>query len=295
MIGFAGYSQPASTLIQRRSSVRSYQNTPLAPDACRALAEILATLPPGPFRAPSRFELVAATSRDRMELRELGTYGFIKDAPAFIIGAAPEAPLFLEDFGYRMELIVLAATDLGLGTCWLGGTFNRSSFSRRISASPEEIIPAACALGYASQAPRLVESVVRQVAGPHDRLGWETLFFDGNFEVPLRAAASGAYAAPLEMVRLGPSASNKQPWRILRQGRRWHFFLRRTPGYREMTLSRFTGIADMQRIDLGIAMCHFELAAREAGLEGRWEVREPEGGKPAGEGIEYLVSWEVKE
>ncbi|TLN24073.1 nitroreductase, partial [bacterium] len=79
-----------------------------------------------------------------------------------------------------------------------------------------------------------------------------------------------AYATPLEMVRLAPSASNKQPWRILRQGRNWHFYLQRTKGYREMAMGRFTGIADIQRIDMGIAMCHFELAAKDSGLCGKW-------------------------
>ncbi len=34
-------------------------------------------------------------------------------------------------------------------------------------------------------------------------------------------------------------------------------------------------IADLQRVDLGIAMCHFELVAREAGLDGGWVVADP--------------------
>jgi hypothetical protein len=46
----------------------------------------------------------------------------------------------------------------------------------------------------------------------------------------------------------------------------------------------------MQRIDMGIAMCHFELSARELGLAGRWAVSEP--GIPTGDGLgEYTVSW----
>ena len=34
-------------------------------------------------------------------------------------------------------------------------------------------------------------------------------------------------------------------------------------------------MADLQRVDMGIAMCHFELAARERGLAGRWVVEQP--------------------
>ena len=37
-------------------------------------------------------------------------------------------------------------------------------------------------------------------------------------------------------------------------------------------------------------MCHFELTAREIGLEGTWEVHEPAIRKP-GDTIEYVVTW----
>jgi hypothetical protein len=44
----------------------------------------------------------------------------------------------------------------------------------------------------------------------------------------------------------------------------------------------------VQRVDMGIAMCHFEFAARELGLKGRWDrSRAPRGS----EGWRYIVSW----
>jgi nitroreductase len=279
------FSQPATTLIRRRYSCRNYQGVPIKEDARRALVEYLTTLPPGPFGAPNRFRLVAAVSQDRSALRGLGTYGFIKGAPGFIIGAAGQAEKNLEDFGYRMEQIILFATDLGLGTCWLGGTFTRSSFARRISASKEEIIPAVCAIGYPARG-----SDVPQNNGARSRLDWDALFFDEKFGSPLPPEVAGDYALPLEMVRLAPSASNKQPWRMVRQGNRWHFYMQRTQGYREMGRFIFLRIADMQRVDLGIALCHFGLAAAEAGLQGRWEIAEPALQKPDGL-TEYVSSW----
>ena len=92
------------------------------------------------------------------------------------------------------------------------------------------------------------------------------------------------------MVRLGPSASNKQPWRILRIGRSWHFYLQRTPNYREGFLYRMFTQADLQRIDMGIAMCHFELTARELGLPGMWVNTNP-GIDKLDDLTEYIVSW----
>ena len=35
--------------------------------------------------------------------------------------------------GYRFEQVVLEATRLGLGTCWVGGTFRKSAFNSHVS------------------------------------------------------------------------------------------------------------------------------------------------------------------
>ena len=69
------------------------------------------------------------------------------------------------------------------------------------------------------------------MAGSDGRLAWERLFFDQAFGTPLTREAAGEYATPLEMVRLGPSASNKQPWRIVREGGAWHFYVQRNRYY----------------------------------------------------------------
>jgi hypothetical protein len=279
-----------STIIQQRYSCRNYTTTSLDEEIRQAITRYIATLPPGPFQKNNRFELVAATDKDRDALRGLGTYGFIRNAPAFIIGASEEGPLTLEDFGYRMERIIFYVTSLGLGTCWLGGTFTRSSFAQKISARKTEILPAVCSLGYPAQENHLLGKAVQQVVSPRNRLGWESLFFESRFGNPLTLEMSGAYQIPLEMVRTSPSASNKQPWCILRQGNHWHFYLQRTKRYREMAVAKFTGIADMQRIDMGIAMCHFELTALDSGLKGKWEINEPEIEKPDTL-TSYVVTW----
>ena len=46
----------------------------------------------------------------------------------------------------------------------------------------------------------------------------------------------------------------------------------------------------MQRLDMGIAMCHFELTAQELGLEGKWIIAEP-GIRTPGELTVYTASW----
>ncbi len=284
------FTHPITQIIQQRFSCRNYQEKPIEATTRRQLAEYTASQQEGPFGTQVRFELVTASEQDWKTLQGLGTYGFIRGATGFIIGALREGEKDLEDYGYLMERMILFATDLGLGTCWLGGTFTKSSFAEKISVLPGELVPAVSAVGYAARKPHWLERLVRRGATADRRIPWEQLFFKNNFEEILSQQAAGDYATPLEMVRRGPSASNRQPWRVIKDATGWHFYLQRTPGYRESTLVKLFTVADMQRMDLGIAMCHFELTARELGLGGHWERCEPRIEK-LDELTEYTVSW----
>nr|HPI72323.1 nitroreductase family protein [bacterium] len=120
------------------------------------------------------------------------------------------------------------------------------------------------------------------------------LFFHGDLATPLAEESAGAYAVPLQMLRLAPSASNKQPWRVVQQGACFHFYLQRSPGYhRNLSPLPSFIIADLQRVDMGIAMCHFQLTAEEMGLKGEWSVADPDIAKP-NETVEYIASWTGK-
>ena len=234
---------------------------------------------------------MAATETDGNSLRGLGTYGFIKNAPAFIVGAMTPSRYDLEDYGYLMEAIILYATSMDFGTCWLGGTFTKSSFARTINLNGDETMPAVTSVGEYANPERKRQGIASRTAGSDRRLPWESLFFNGALDVLLNREDAAEYARPLEMVRLGPSASNKQPWRIVKHGRFWRFYLRRTPGYRKDLIKRILDLCDLQRLDMGIAMCHFELTARELGLEGDWVIEE--GVEEYSDTLtEYLVSWE---
>ena len=151
-------------------------------------------------------------------------------------------------------------------------------------------MPAVAAVGYAAHG-SLEKDRIRRMAGRTPRRPPAELFFDGTLGAPLFPYGAGAYAGALEAVRWAPSASNRQPWRVVRTPSGWHFFLERTKGYGKGTLV-FTvlRLADLQRIDLGIALCHFELVAREAGLDGDWVIADP-GLAPPGTGMLYVATW----
>jgi nitroreductase len=285
------FSRPVEEIIRERHSCRTYLEKPIEQAALAALERHMNADIQAPFGGRVRFTIVAAKGEGTGSPRKIGTYGVIKGAPAFIAGAIREEGERLEDYGYRMERIILAATDAGLGTCWLGGTFARSDFAAGLSLGLGETIPAVAALGYDANRTRVLDALLRFGAGSNSRKPWSEIFFNGAPGAPLAREAAGAYETVLELARLAPSASNHQPWRVVRdgKGRRFHFYLQRTKGYRER--GAVIGNADLQHVDMGIAMCHFEAAATGTGLRGTWVIADP--GLPVPDSLtEYVVTWQ---
>jgi len=179
---------------------------------------------------------------------KLGTYGFISGASVYIAGILDREEKDAARFGFLFEKIILYATGLGLGTCWLGGTFKREDFRQRLGLAANETLPVISPVGIAKARPRMFETAMRSVIGANSRKPAGELFFDGPVLSPLDGKSAGEYAVPLEMVRLAPSASNKQPWRVIREYGMYHFFLCRTRGYGNIAAF------DIQMNDIGIAM-----------------------------------------
>lgn len=273
-----------SEIIQQRSSWRSCTGEPIPHAKRQQLERFIAERSEGIFGTPLRFQLVAARSGDSAELSGLGTYGFIRGASGFIVGALKKELNNLEDYGLLMEEIILYATDLDLATCWLGGSFQKDNFSARIHTQEDEIVPAVVSVGLHADHRNMVDRIIRNVAGSKKRLDWDRLFFEPDLQTPLDRERAGSYAPVFDMVRLSPSASNKQPWRLVLEGDTIHFFLKRTPGYHKPKL-----FSDLQRIDMGISMCHFEQVCLEMNLPGSWIREEPQLDFP--DFWEYTASW----
>jgi hypothetical protein len=285
------FTKPITEIIQQRISVRTYAKSQIEPRKETLLKECLFSNSTGPFQTNMRFQLITARPGDTEALKGLRTYGTIKNPAGFIVGITEDsAGQKAEDFGYVMETIILHATDLDLGTCWLGGTFKKSSFATAAGVKEHETVPAVTSVGNLPEKIGLRDSFIRYTIGAKKRLPWEQLFFSEKFETPLSQENAGVYSVPLEMIRLGPSASNKQPWRIVKELDRntFHFYLQRNKRYSRQL--KWMKLADLQLMDIGIAMCHFELTAHEQGLSGKWELTEP-GISPLPEHTEYVVSW----
>lgn len=275
--------------IKRRKSVRTFENKDIDNDIYKKINSYLGVKEnlKGPLGGNSKLELVLVNNNVTDKGMKIGTYGFIKNPKAYIVGITENNETSLIELGYVFEKAILYLTELNIGTCWLGGTFTRDSFEKQIDLNNNEIIPTVTPIGYEREKQGLLNSAIRFAAKSNSRKPWNELFYYSNFKTELKQGDAGEFSTALEMVRLGPSASNKQPWRIvLSQDKRTvHFYLAHTPNYAGNKMG-----FDMQRIDIGIGMCHFELVCEELNIGGKWIVDYPNIALP-NEHMEYIVSF----
>ena len=278
------FSTSIMEIIRARKSVRTYDNRHL-PSTVKEKIMAYANEISGVFGAKVRFTLIDTESFLEHSRVKLGTYGVITGAASYLVVAVNKNDKNMEEVGYMLEQVILYATELGLGTCWLGGTFKREAFVKAIKLKEDELLPVIVPIGYAKEHERGLISLFRFIAGSGKRKPWEKLFFQEQWNTRLSMVDAAAYFLPLEMVRLAPSAMNRQPWRIMIDKNMYHFYLQHTQGMASIGF-------DIQKIDMGIAMAHFELTARELSLPGYWQVKEQEPqikNMPAHS--EYIVSW----
>ena len=158
---------------------------------------------------------------------------------AVVIACGTEA-LCRVNAGILGEAFVLEATALGLGTCWVSGTYRRKQI--RLPMQENETVLAVIAVGVPEKPLQAPENRRRK---PLDKL---------MNAVP----ADGMMLDAAKLVQIAPSAMNMQPWRM-----------EALPGAFALTIS------DRALLDGGIALCHAELALR--GVH-RWVYSAAHGG-----------------
>jgi nitroreductase len=273
-------------IIRKRQSKRSYISKDFDFMQIEKINSILQSHATGPFGNRITFNLIEKSFAKENHKVKLGTYGFISGARYFVVGQVKNSKYANEDYGYLLESIILHFTAMHLGTCWLGGTFSRNDFSEVLNSDKDTLIPAITPVGIPTESKSIRERIIRWGAKADSRKDWKELFFKDSFKTPLSKEVAYLYEEPLEMVRLAPSASNKQPWRIIKASDGYHFYLKRNTGYKNVL-----NHVDLQKIDIGIAMSHFELACHELKLKGEWKNISPE--IISSEMEEYCMSWKI--
>jgi len=262
------YKKPINQIIKERSSWRTYTGKTLKEKTLNELKDFIEEQNESPFEGEHRVEII---NINEIEDEKLATLGFVKDCPSYIIGAVLKDEYDSEHYGYVFEKIILKATELGLGTCWIGGTFDKTKAKQLIRLREDEKLPAISPLGYAKKR-GLKGRVIRWVIKSKKRKPWSELFFLLDQEkrklhqLDSENEKITPFNQPLEMVRLGPSAKNGQPWRLVLEpstegsdpGKyNVHFFRHDSHQY--------------ARLDISIAVCHFDLMRIQEDIKGSWE------------------------
>ena len=255
-------------IIKGRRSVRTFDGRTLT-DGDRAALIAYSESIRNPYDIPVAFVFLDAEEHGLSS-------PVIAGEKLYVAGKVAKRAHAEEAFGFSFEKLVLYAGSLGIVTTWIGGTMNRAQFEKAAGLKAGEMMPCVSPLGYPAKKMSVRETLMRKGVKAGERREAAELFFDGDFSAPLKEE-DGTILAALEMVRLAPSAVNRQPWRVVRIGSAYHFYLKHAKGY----VSEATG--DLQKVDLGIALCHFM-----SGTEGKLRLEDP-GLRTEGD-VEYIAT-----
>ena len=233
--------------IKKRVSVRSFEEKALTVEDKNKLMDFNNGLT-NPFDVNVRVQYISKNSgADNVKL---GTYGTIKGAKDFLAVTVKDEPFAMEAVGYQFE--------------------------------NDDLFPCICPIGYPSKKRSLLEKVTRVGLGSKKRKAWDQLFYLQDFTKPMTQADAGEYELALEMLRLAPSATNAQPWAVVKEGKYYHFFCH----YKS---SIGDDMKKIKHLDLGIALAHFHQTAMSDGLGGEFELKAIN--FPVPEQMHYVISY----
>ena len=258
--------------MRARHSVRAYAGVPLTNAEREALNEaaVQARSPFGPKDDVS----ITIADFDLSGPQRPGTYGVITGATTYMLMGFADTPDARLSAGFIFEQIVLRATELGLGTCWIAATFRSSDFSAKADFPAGRSLNIISPVGAAASHRTIRDRITRFIARSDRRLPVESLFFQHDFATPLDS--DNDFAESLAMMRIAPSSMNSQPWRALvADDGAVHFYS--APS------------SKMARLDCGIGLCHFALAEEAQGVSGSFYI-DPDRPDHSGD-LSYLRSY----
>lgn len=108
-------------VIKKRSSIREYSEQKIEAEKLEKIVDAARLAPTARGEEPWQF--ITVSDKKRLEgLGDITDHGkFLKSAAAGIVVVAKDTKYYLEDGSAATENILLAATSLGIGSCWIAG------------------------------------------------------------------------------------------------------------------------------------------------------------------------------
>jgi nitroreductase len=149
-------------LLRTRRSIRQYQDKPVEKEKIELLVESMLRSPSSRGFNPWEF-VVVSDPRILSDLSKAKPHGasFIKNAPLAIVvcGNPDRCDVWVEDCSIAALIIHLAATDLGLGSCWVQlrmrrhdeQTTSEAYVKKLLELSENMVVEAVIAIGYGKE------------------------------------------------------------------------------------------------------------------------------------------------
>jgi nitroreductase len=148
-------------LIRIRRSIRGYRSDPVLEDVLQRVLDAARVAPTAANRQP--FQLIVVTdSSTRSRLKGVYDRDWFWTAPVIIVGCAEVTKAWQRadgfnaaevDLGIVMDHLILAATDEGLGTCWVCH-FDEARLKQILGIPDEVRVVALTPLGFPAAEPR---------------------------------------------------------------------------------------------------------------------------------------------
>lgn len=223
--------------IEKRKSRRTYSDKPISPEHTALLRSRIDEYNQ---RSGLTIRLVEKGASAFAGIRK--SYGMFKGVRSFFVMKGPAGdPHLKEKIGYYGELLVLEATALGLGTCWVGGTFDPSGIRRSSGEELVCVITVGPVPSSETARERLIYKAIHRGTKTIDQLSMVTGTPPAWFQRGMKA------------VQKAPSTRNTQ--KVL--------FTYENGSLRASVPDTYK----FDLVDLGIAKLHFSLAAK-----GRFEI-----------------------
>jgi nitroreductase len=163
-------------VIKSRSSIRSYDKKEIDDEKINYVLECARLAPSWVNKQCWHFIVV----RDNKNIKNISNATLInrwlRNAPCIIVACADPKKsgthnnmnYFLVDVAIAMEHLILAATDLGIGTCWIG-EFNEKKI-KKILGVPDKIkVVALSPLGYPASNKRIIARATKIITRSNQR------------------------------------------------------------------------------------------------------------------------------
>lgn len=178
-------------VIRKRKSVRKYTHQEVEPEKIEQILRA-AQLAPS-WRNGQCWKFIVVTDPDKKQelirCTTLFNQSWMGSEFAIIVacgdpkhsGSRNNQPYYMVDVAIAMEHLILAATDLGLGTCWIGG-FEETKVKELLAIPSEIRVVAMTTLGYPAESEGMIGKITKGFIGSSHRKPLSEIYSMNHWE-----------------------------------------------------------------------------------------------------------------